>query len=179
MELCVLKVWMSCLSLFWTATREKFLMMSLPRLSIQSGQRRTSSCGGTCVACYVTGISCVLVYVVCANHLRRWTTNTNALIAAHHAAAKKTLITTVVIDTFAALARKDVVVDAVSDDYPTPVLDGVACYVIGSSCVLIYMLCAMTLSETASQPRGDQRPRDWAPVSCRGHSCVPVGQWSP
>jgi len=31
---------------------------------------------------------------------------------------------TVVIDTFAALARKDVVVDAVSDDYPTPVLDG-------------------------------------------------------
>jgi len=30
----------------------------------------------------------------------------------------------VAIDTFAALARKDVVVDAVSDDYPTPVLDG-------------------------------------------------------
>jgi len=52
----------------------------------------------------------------------------------------------------------------------------VACYVIGSSCVLVYMLCAMTLSETVSQPRGGQRTRDSTLVSCRGHSCVPVGQ---
>ena len=52
----------------------------------------------------------------------------------------------------------------------------VACYVIGSSCVLVYMLCDMTLSEAVSQQRGRQRPRDWTPVSCRGHSCVPVGQ---
>ena len=54
--------------------------------------------------------------------------------------------------------------------------DTVACYVIGSSCVLVYMLCDMTLTEAVSQQRGGQRPRDWTPVSCTGHSCVPVGQ---
>ena len=50
----------------------------------------------------------------------------------------------------------------------------VACYVTGSSCVLVYVVCAMTLSEAVGQPRGGQRPRDSTPVSCRGHSCVPV-----
>ena len=55
----------------------------------------------------------------------------------------------------------------------------VACYVTSISCVLVYVVCAMTLSEAAGQPRGDQRPRDWTPVSCGGYSCVPVGQWSP
>ena len=39
-------------------------------------------------------------------------------------------------------------------------MDTVACYVIGSSCVLVYVVCAMTLSQAAGQPRGGQRPRD-------------------
>jgi len=36
----------------------------------------------------------------------------------------------------------------------------VACCVIGSRCVLVYMLCDMTMTEAISQQRGGQRPRD-------------------